>query len=68
MTHLCVVAVHRLEAHLILQTEDKDDSIHPLGKLKQTHTQIYITNENKDLLEQTSTHKDLLKQSYTKTI
>lgn len=40
MTHLGIVAVHCLEAHLVLQTEDKDDRIHPLSKLKQTHTDL----------------------------
>ena len=31
--HAAVVVVHSLEADLILQTEHKDDSVHPQGKL-----------------------------------
>lgn len=47
MTHLGVVAVHCLEAHLILQTKDKDDSIHPLGKLKHTHTDLHYKQKQR---------------------
>ncbi len=35
MRHFGVVGVDGIEAHFILQTEDKDDGIHPVCKLEQ---------------------------------
>lgn len=38
MRHLSVVAVDGVEAGFVLQTEHKDDSIHPRRELKQKTT------------------------------